>query len=322
MRHILTADIGGTNSRFGHFIVDAAGQLALLEAKWLNTTDAGSFVHLLGNLKDSGFSLLPETADIAVVAVAGPVEGGYRSRPPLIAWDIDLRAVREQAGFRICLLINDFVAQAFACGSKIAEDADTILSGSPVGDAAIAVIGAGTGLGKSLLLHDGKGGYRAIPSEGGHTNFPFLTEREYAYQAFLLKERGEHYITGNTVVSGRGLSYLHYFLTGRTKEPGEIVQELSLYPETLVWASRFYARACRNYVLETLALGGLYVAGGVAARAPELLRHPEFEREFRSSDTMAHLLAHLPVYLIRDQNSGLWGGAVLAAQTLRKAKDE
>ena len=55
--------------------------------------------------------------------------------------------------------------------------------------------------------------------------------------------------------------------------------------------------------------------------APVLLRHPEFEKEFRSSDTMAHLLEHVPAYLISDENSGLWGGAVLAQQTLRKAAD-
>ena len=321
MRHILTADIGGTNSRFGHFTTDAGGSLTLSDVRWLKTAEAGSFVQLLGNLRDSGFSLLPEAADMVVVAVAGPVENGMVSRPPLIPWDIDLREVYGQEGFGRYLLINDFVAQAYACRSKIAEDAETVLPGSPVPDVAVAVIGAGTGLGKALLLPDRKGGYLALPSEGGHANFPFLAGREAAYQNFLMRERQDLYITGNTVVSGRGLSYLHCFLTGRKKEPEEVAQEFSSYPETLGWASRFYGRVCRNYVIETLALGGLYVAGGVAARTTELLRHPEFEGEFRSSDTMARLLAHVPVYLIRDENSGLWGGAVLAVQTLREAGD-
>ncbi|NJD55837.1 MAG: glucokinase, partial [Nitrospirae bacterium] len=92
-------------------------------------------------------------------------------------------------------------------------------------------------------------------------------------------------------------------------------------PETHAWAAKFYARACRKYVLETHALGGLYVAGGLAAKTPVLLGHPEFEKEFRSSDTMSHLLEHVPVCLINDENSGLWGGAVLARQALRAAAD-
>jgi len=321
MKHILTADIGGTNSRFGHFIVDENDYLVLAEVTWLRTTDAGSFGHLISGLGRSGFSLHPDAADIIVIAVAGPVEEGVRSRPPFIEWDVDITDQRKKAGPGKYLLINDFVAQAFACRSKAGEEARQVLSGTAVADAPIAVIGAGTGLGKALLVDDGNGCYRAIPSEGGHTNFPFLTGRETAYQEFLMRELHEQYITGNTVVSGKGLSYLHRFLTGRVKDPAEVAQEFSVSPETLAWAARFYGRACRNYVLETLALGGLYVAGGLAAKTPELLGHPEFGKEFRSSGTMAHLLEHVPVYLICDENSGLWGGAVLARQTLRTAAD-
>lgn len=179
------------------------------------------------------------------------------------------------------------------------------------------MIGAGTGLGMAVTMPVSDGGYIALPSEGGHTNFPFISAREFEYQAYLLKERAEQYITANTVVSGRGLSYLHHFLTGRNLEPSEVASEFLLYPETLEWASRFYARVCRNYVLETLAMGGLYIAGGVAAKTPELLTHPAFEKEFRSSDTLENLLSKIPVSLIKDENSGLWGGAMLAKQILQ-----
>ena len=320
MRNILSSDIGGTNSRFGHFIIDSEGKLSLVESIWLRTSDARSFPELIGNLKKSSFSFDPEAADIVVIAVAGPVENKLRSKPPLIAWGIDILHAGKDLGLKRCFLINDFIAQAFASRSPIGEAAETILSGSPAPDAATAVIGAGTGLGKALIMDDGKGGYVAIPSEGGHTNFPFVTEKEFAYHNFLLKERGDQYITCNSVVSGRGLSYLHQFLTGKRLEPTEVVQVFSEHPETLEWASKFYARVCRNYVLETLALGGLYIAGGVAAKTPELLTHQAFEKEFRSSDTLSDLLAKVPVSLIRDENSGLWGAAVLALQKLEERR--
>ena len=319
MKNILSADIGGTNSRFAHFTINTDGKLSLVESVWLKTTEAGSFPELIDNLKKSVFGLKPDGADIVVMAVAGPVEDKVKSNPPLIAWDIDLSDAEEEFGFKRCILINDFIAQAFACRSPIAEAAEKILPGSPAPDAATAVIGAGTGLGKAVIMGNREGGYIAFPSEGGHTNFPFVSEREIAYQRFLLKERNDQYITGNTVVSGQGLSYLHQFLTGRKLEPSEVVQEFPQYPETLEWASRFYARVCRNYVLETLAMGGLYIAGGVAAKSPELLTHPAFEQEFRSSDTLSALLAKIPVSLIRDENSGLWGGAMLARQILIEA---
>jgi len=316
MRNILSADIGGTNSRFGHFLIDSEGKQSLVESIWLSTTEAGSFPELIDNLKKSAFPFNPDSADMVVLAVAGPVENKVRSRPPLIDWNIDISTAGKDFGFRQCVLINDFIAQAFACHSPIGKAAETILSGFPDPEAATAVIGAGTGLGKAVTFPDGKGGYIAMPSEGGHTDFPFVTEKEFQYRNFLMKERGDLYITGNTVVSGKGLSYLHQFLTGRKRNPSEVVKEFDLYPGTLEWASKFYARVCRNYVLDTLAMGGLYIAGGLAAKTPSLLSHPAFEQEFRTSDTLAHLLAGIPVFLITDENSGLWGGAVFAGQLL------
>ncbi len=316
MKHIFAADIGGTHSRFGHFLLDGLNNLSMREVRWLMTADAGSFSGLLEQLKHTGFFLLPGDADAAVFAVAGPVEEGIKSSPPLIAWDIDLTALYGKTRSDICLLINDFVAQAYACLSPAGLEVSTVLDGVPVAGAVTGVIGAGTGLGKALLIKDEHGGYLAAPSEGGHANFPFSGEREFRYQQFLMQVRRDQYITCNTVVSGKGLSYLHQFLSGRVKEPSEVAEEIALFPDTLEWASRFYARACRNFVLETLALGGLFVTGGLAAKAPELVMHPAFVREFRSSDTMAHLLDRVPVSLIRDQNSGLWGAAVLAQQKL------
>jgi glucokinase len=319
MKNILAADIGGTNSRFAHFTIDTDGELSLIESIWLKTSEAGSFPELIDSLKKSCFALKADGADIVVIAVAGPVENKVKSKPPLIAWDVDLSDAKDTFGFKRYILINDFIAQAFASCSPIGEAAEKILPGSPVKDEATAIVGAGTGLGKAVIMKNREGGYIAFPSEGGHTNFPFVSQREFEYQSFLLKERNEHYITGNTVVSGQGMSYLHQFLTGRRLEPSEVVKEFSQYPETLEWASRFYARVCRNYVLETLAMGGLYIAGGVAVKSPELLTHPAFEQEFRCSDTLSALLAKIPVSLIRDENSGLWGGAMLARQILREA---
>lgn len=316
--NILAADIGGTNSRFAHFKVVGAKKLELKKTQWLKTKEAPSFGSLISDLKENKFSLQPGKTDIAVIAVAGPVERGVYSSPPFIAWDIDIANAQTDFGFRRCLLINDFVAQAFACRSPVGVNAQQILSGHIVPDATVAVIGAGTGLGKAALIPDGSGGFVAVPSEGGHINFPFVSKKECDYQDFLIRELGEVYMTGNTVVSGRGISLLHLFLTGEKLDSKEVISRLVPGSETLKWAARFYARVCRNYALETLSLGGLYIAGGVAARTPELLTQEAFATEFRSSPTMSKILEHIPVFLIANEESGLWGAAVLGLQTLNK----
>jgi glucokinase len=317
-KNILSADIGGTHSRFAHFTTGPGDELKLVGVKWLKTTEARSFGGLLDNLRESGASLKPEEADIVVIAIAGPIEGGVKSSPPFISWGIDLSKAREEHGFSRSALINDFVAQAYACRTPVGEAAEEILPGEAVPEAAVGVIGAGTGLGKAILIRDSKGDYVALPSEGGHANFPFVSQQECQFQEFLLGERGDKYITGNIVVSGKGLSYIHQFLNGERLKPEEVAGIIFEHPETLGWMSRFYGRACRNFVLETLALGGLYIAGGVAARIPELVTGKDFEIEFRSSDTLAHLLGKVPVFLVKDENSGLWGGAFFGRQALKK----
>ena len=318
IKTILAADIGGTNSRFAHFEVNRDKRLHLVDSQWLSTTKAQSFSHLLKQLRHSNFSLPPDKTDIAVFGVAGPVERGTYCAPPYISWDIDLKKTEGIDGFSQIHLINDFVAQAYGCRSPIGQSASNILPGKIVPDATIGVLGAGTALGKAFLvpLQDKK--FLAFPSEGGHASFPFNSEKEIAFQEFYKEKSGQECITGNLVVSGRGLRYIHWFLTGEELEPKEVAARFTPDCQTLSWAARFYGRACRNFALEVLAQGGLYVAGGVAARNPELLAHKNFQTEFRDSSTMQHILTELPVFLMDNQDSGLWGAAFYGAQILQQ----
>ncbi len=315
-RHILSADIGGTSSRFAHFTVDEQGNLDLVSLVWLQTAAACSFTELLKNLRESDFPFNPRKADIVGIAVAGPITGGVIGNPPNIPWEVDITHAEHDYGFRRAILINDFVAQAFSCISPIGQSAEIILAGRPEPLSTIAVIGAGTGLGKAMLVPDKKGGYSAAPSEGAHASFPFIGEKEFVFQRFLISARQIHYATYDHVVSGSGLTAIHEFLTGDHLAPAQIAAQFSHRPETLEWFSKFYGRACRNFALETLSRGGLYIAGGVAAKNPVIVRIDSFKNEFLDSAAMSNVLAKLPVFLINNRNSGLWGAAMKAAGTL------
>jgi len=315
---ILAADIGGTNSRFGFFETDGVGGLSLRTTHWLQTREARSFGHLLEMLQATDFPLAPAAADVAVVAIAGPVLGGLRSAPPFISWAVDFS--RAEAEFGLCRprLINDFAAQAFATRTQAATAARPMLPGRPVAGAAVGVLGAGTGLGQATLLPDGSGGYLAVASEGGHAEFPLVGREEFAFGEFLRGELDVPRLTSTMIVSGSGLSNIHRHLTGRRLRPEEVTAELTPESPTLSWAARFYGRACKLFALHTAAFGGVFVAGGVAARTPALLTHAAFEEEFRTSVHMTDLLREIPVSLMTDQESGLWGAAFLGAQIMKK----
>jgi glucokinase len=180
------------------------------------------------------------------------------------------------------------------------------------------VVGAGTGLGQAALIPQPSGGHVALASEGGHASFPFETDAEFKYMKFLAAETREPYVRSDTVVSGKGLTLVHQFLTGKKLQPAEVAAELSEDHDSLKWMARFYGRICRNLALQILAFGGVYIAGGVAAKVPSLVMHSEFKREFCSSETMGHVLAKIPVLLNSNQESGLWGAALQGVELLRE----
>ena len=97
----------------------------------------------------------------------------------------------------------------------------------------------------------------------------------------------------------------------------EVAAAINRQSATMKWMARFYGRVCRNYALQVLARGGVYIAGGVAAKVPDMVLHDEFKREFHNSTTMAHVLRNIPVFLNSSEDSGLWGAAVVGRQMLK-----
>ncbi len=314
MKRILAVDIGGTNSRFAACTLGEDGVLQMEKTLWLPTQDVDSFGCLLGRLEESGFTLSPRDADAIVVAMAGIVERqGRYCKLSNGQWAVDLDELGQEG--RRAWLINDFEAQGFACLSA-AVDVQVVQEGCAAPGAPVAVLGAGTGFGKCLLVCDEAGRYRTMPSEGGHALFPFVDRQEWLFAEGILQETGRSQVIGDLVLSGTGLRLLHQFHTGERLTAREVSAGLEQNEVVLEWFARFYGRACRNYALETLALGGVHITGGIAAGNPILLQHPAFMREFTSSDVHGHLLCSIPVKLYRNEESGLWGAAVYAMHRL------
>lgn len=325
MTAILAADLGGTNSRFAYFTGSTPQDLTLVDSIRFSSKEVDSFAQLVDQLRQSDFSLKPEQADIVVIAAAGPIEREVRCKITNVPWAVDIANAREEFGFSHTLLINDFVAQAFACRSPVMAEARDILTGEVAPRGTVAVMGAGTGLGYCALLPiPGPGDvvkFAPVPSEGGQAYFPFLGEKEFAYQRFIRETTGRD-ATGDVVVTGLGLRLVHHFLTGEDLEPKEvgarILQQVDKDGEspTLRWFARFYGRACRDYSLKVLATGGLFISGGIAAKLPLVVEHPEFAQEFRKAEKLDKILARIPVRLNVNEDAGLWGSALCGAQAL------
>jgi glucokinase len=317
LNNILAADIGGTQSRFAHFLADPlTGELVSKETKVLATSDAASFKALIQNLRDSDFKFAIEDADTTCLAVAGPVKGTY-CKPPNIDWDIDL-SDQKNPGLNNAMMINDFVALAYSTLSRVGKDAELILPGEADPAGAIAVVGPGTGLGKSALIPDGRGSYVVMPSEGGHAQFPASDSREFEFTEFVKEKLGVQYASIDNIMTGGGMSLLNEFLTGERLTPHELTANLTDKSAAVKWGARFLGRVARNFALDTLSTGGVFIAGGVAARTPAFVYSEEFKAEFISSEKHENLLKQIPVRLITDELAGLWGAGYKGMMELKK----
>lgn len=313
MAKILAADIGGTNSRFALFNT-ANGRLEMEDSIWLESHGVSSFDELLDQLWSSNFSAVPGGFDSVALAVAGAVRSGVECRKlPNVPWNINLRTVNF--GTKKACLLNDFAAQAFACRTHAVDDAMIIQDGVALDDGVIGVIGAGTGLGYSALLHTGRE-WTALPSEGGHMAFPFTGPEEAEYGEFNRRESGRRWAEGDSVVTGLGLTLIHKYLTGEELLPKDISAKLTPESETTKWYARFYGRACRSWALALMSYGGLYIAGGVAAKNPMFVTVPEFLEEFHNTHIYSEYLNSVPIKLNANEESGLYGAGFYGAQLL------
>lgn len=320
---VLAADIGGTNCRLGLFRLEN-GVLELERVTWIDTGSVPHTAALLGAFERE-FAKAPAEVEAVVVAIAGPVEDFSRGHLTNGGLDVDFSELN--ANGRRFFLINDFTAQAYAVVSPEGENARLIAGPEvPTNDRVRGVIGAGTGLGQASLVRiDGHmnmhaARWLAVPSEAGHTAFPFVNDEENAYHIFFREQTGMLYATGDVVVTGRGLSLLHEYLTREKLAPAEVGRlALSCESETLKWYARFYGRVCRHWILTTLCSGGLWIAGGIAAKNPAVVTCKEFTDELYRHPEWDSYLRTVPVYLMEDTNSGLWGAARFGQQQVDSA---
>ena len=314
MQRIFAADIGGTNARFALF-TGHEGNLTLKAAVWEKSADLHTAQDVLQSMQRQLQCPLAE-GDALIIALAGPTQGlqGKLTNGQL---RVDLSGVGQRYGLSCCMLVNDFTAQAFATLTPAGTDARPVRGRVPSHTEypqTKAILGAGTGLGAAALVccAAAAGGERwlAVPSEAGHAPFAFVGAEEHAYQAFLARELGCNCPTVENVLSGEGLSVLHYYLTGQFFYPQAVgEQALSHDTPTIQWYARFLARFCRQWILSTVCRGGLWIAGGIAAKNSLCVEHPAFLQELAAGGDVGEVVAATPIMLITDANSGLWGAA-------------
>ena len=121
MPYIIAVDLGGTNCRFAGFTLEN-GVLALHRTERRATATLPDTDALLAAC-ETLLERRPATADAFVLGMAGPVSGGLKARLTNAPLEVDLSRARERYGLRACRLVNDFMAEACACLTRVGEEA-------------------------------------------------------------------------------------------------------------------------------------------------------------------------------------------------------
>lgn len=85
-----------------------------------------------------------------------------------------------------------------------------------------------------------------------------------------------------------------------------------LCKETFRLFTRFYGRCAKNFALATLAMGGLYIAGGIASKNKEIFSAPDFFEEFENASQRRDVLKEIPIYVILNYDVSLYGACFAA----------
>ncbi|MGA8051907.1 MAG: glucokinase, partial [Burkholderiales bacterium] len=75
-----------------------------------------------------------------------------------------------------------------------------------------------------------------------------------------------------------------------------------------------YGAAAGDHALNVMARGGVYVAGGIAARILPQLAAGGFLAAFNDKGTFAGHTRQIPVHVVTNERLGLIGAAVAAAR--------
>lgn len=328
---ILAGDVGGTKCNLALFS-ERNGQLTPVFRQRFASKEFAQFdliVKEFARLAESHIS--SEGVHAAGFGVAGPVVGN-RVHATNLPWIVDAGALSRELGVPKIVLMNDLGATGHSIEHLHKEDLCVLNAGKPEPGGTRALIAAGTGLGQAILVWDeDRQHYHIVPSEGGHSDFAPHTEQQIDLLRFMRRRYPQ--VSWELILSGRGFRTLHEFLSSSVthasfEDPDadpapEITRRgldgsCSVCVEALdLWTSIYGAEA-GNLALKVLALGGVYVAGGIAVKIIDKIEDGTFFKTFRDKWKFESLLSNIPVSVILNESAPLLGAAYEALNAVTR----
>lgn len=313
---ILCADIGATHSR-----------LAVMPGLRNRRTYPSTGVRSLQALLDRYRAETNAKFSKACIALPGPkVKGTIKTTN--LPWPRISEAQLRQSLRVPVRLTNDFEAAARGVSAMRAKDLAVLQRGrAGAGRGPAVVLGPGSGLGGALLLpckgKKGKHQTHIVSGEPGQVDFAPRNAVEWKLASWM-REQLDRHPQVESVISGPGLvkiytfvchqrgSVMHRDILRAEDVPEAITQHASSNIQCRaaveLWCQLFGA-AAGNEVLRARAVGGLYIAGGIAPHIIPVLRRHFISAFLDKPVQMQIWLRNVPIRVVRNPWLGLIGCA-------------
>jgi glucokinase len=314
---LLAGDVGGTKVNLAIF---APG--SKLAPRVQATFSSSSYPSLKAVIAEF-LSDVHLSVDKAVIGVAGPVVGG-KSTATNLPWVISESSLQESLDLPTVKLLNDLEATGYGVPHLSADDLFA-LNDAPPRSGTKAVIAPGTGLGEAVLFFR-DGHYHVIPSEGGHTDFGPTNLFEIEMLKHFLGKFG--HVSYERVCSGRAIPLIYGYLRDNrfAEELPEVAEAMRHADDpTPILVEKAMAGVCDlsmatlntfvsilgaeagNLALKVMAIGGIYLGGGIPPKILAKLRDGTFMASFVNKGRFADMLIQVPVYVILNEQTALLG---------------
>ncbi len=325
---ILAGDVGGTKCNLALF-AEKNGKLEFVFRERFASKEFAQFDFIIREFaRRAAPHLGSEKIQAAGFGVAGPVINN-RIHATNLPWIVDADSLAREVGVKSIVLVNDLGATGHSLEHLPIEDFCVLNQGTPVPGASRALLAAGTGLGEGILFWEGTR-YKVVPSEGGHSDFSPRSEQQIELLRFMRHRYPQ--VSWELILSGRGFRTLHEFIAPSVKHPvfedpdadpapfitkSGLDRSCPVCVETLdLWTSIYGAEA-GNLALKVLALGGVYVAGGIAVKILPKMKDGTFIKAFTDKWHFEKMLSDVPVSIVLNESAPLIGAAYEAYASIK-----
>jgi len=312
----LAGDIGGTKTNLALFEKDS------FQPKELQTFASGKHPNLESIVLEYEKMVCLEKVEKACFAIAGPVQNGV-CKATNLPWVVEASKMEKAIGINDVFLINDLEANAHALAILPKENLIELYAGKGARVGNQAVVSPGTGLGEAGLFWDGKL-HHPFASEGGHCEFGPRDEVQLDLSRYLMRRFG--HASYERILSGPGLFNLYEFFRDELKrqepkkltpgeDPAKAITELALNKssdlciDTLNLFVSILGSESSNTVLKYMAIGGLFLGGGIPPKILPFLQTKSFLEGFFDKGRFRSLLEEVPIFVISDDKAALKGSA-------------